>query len=62
METKSTILESWPAIKDDLREFLSDTDAWMIDEIKKAYEDKDWGRVLKVIDIMDTVHNLSHSH
>jgi len=61
-ETKSTILESWPAIKEDLRDFLSDTDAWIISEIKKAYEYKDWEMVLKLIDVMDTVHNLSHSH
>ena len=61
-ETNSTILEFWPAIRDDLRNFLSDTDAWIIAEIKKAQEAQDWERVLKLIDVMSTVHNISHSH
>ncbi|MFC1920516.1 hypothetical protein ACFLYQ_02190 [Chloroflexota bacterium] len=61
-ETESTILESWPAIKDDLRDFLSDTDAWIIDEIKKAYEERDWDKILKVTELMDMVHHLSHGH
>jgi hypothetical protein len=61
-ETNSTILESWPGLKEDLVSFLSDTDAWIITEIKKGYEDKDWERIKKIIEVMDTVHNLSHSH
>ncbi len=61
-ETNSTILEFWPAIRDDLRNFLSDTDAWIIAEIKKAQEAQDWERVLKLIDVMSTVHTISHSH
>ena len=61
-ETNSTILEFWPAIRDDLRNFLSDTDAWIIAEIKKAQEAQDWERVLKLIDVMSTIHNISHSH
>ncbi|MFC2070960.1 hypothetical protein ACFLTB_07330 [Chloroflexota bacterium] len=61
-ETESKILESWPALKEDLKGFLSDTDAWIIDEIRKAYEEKDWSKILKIIDLMDTMHNLSHSH
>lgn len=59
---KHTILESWPMLKEDLISFLSDTDAWVIAELKKAYKTKDWGRIAKVIDVMDSVHNLSHSH
>ena len=61
-EEISAILESWPALKEDLRDFLSDTDAWIISEIKKAYDARDWEKVLKVIDLMEMVHNLSHSH
>ncbi len=57
-----TILESWPALKEDLRNFLSDTDAWVISELKKAHEARDWEEVLKVIDVMELVHNMSHSH
>ncbi|MFO7995940.1 MAG: hypothetical protein R6U93_02135 [Dehalococcoidia bacterium] len=57
-----TILDSWPMLKEDLISFLSDTDAWVIAELKKAREDKDWGRIAKVVDVMDSVHNLSHSH
>jgi hypothetical protein len=57
-----TILESWPMLKEDLISFLSDTDAWVITELKKACENKDWGRIAKVIDVMDSLHNLSHSH
>jgi hypothetical protein len=36
-----TILESWPMLKEDLISFLSDTDAWVITELKKACETKD---------------------
>ena len=35
-EKKYTILESWPMLKKDLESFLSDTDAWIISELKKA--------------------------
>ena len=46
-EMKYTILESWPAPKEDLMSFLSDTDAWIIAELKNADGAKDWGKVLK---------------
>jgi hypothetical protein len=61
-ETKYTILESWPALKDDLGSFLSDTDAWVIAELKKARAAKDWITVNKIIDVMHFVHNLNHEH
>ena len=61
-EPKYTILESWPALKEDLISFLSDTDAWIIAELKNAYEAKDWQKVLNVIEIMESVHTLSQSH
>jgi hypothetical protein len=61
-QTKFTILESWPALKEDLISLLSDTDAWLISELKKAHEAKDWQVVAKVIDVMELVHNMSHSH
>ena len=61
-EMKYTILESWPALKEDLISFLSDTDAWIIAELKNAHEAKDWGKVLNVIEIMESVHSMSHSH
>ena len=57
-----TILESWPMLKEDLISFLSDTDAWVICELKKACETQDWDKISKVIDVMDLIHNLSHSH
>ena len=57
-----TILESWPRLKEDLISFLSDTDAWVITELKKALQSKDWGRISNIIDVMDSIHNLSHSH
>ena len=60
--TEYTILESWPMLKEDLISFLSDTDAWVIAELNKAYEAKDWGRISNIIDVMDSIHNLSHSH
>ncbi len=61
-QIKYTILESWPALKEDLTGFLSDTDAWVITELKKAHGAKDWEKVLKLIDIMELLHNMSHSH
>jgi hypothetical protein len=61
-EINYTILESWPALKEDLMSFLSDTDAWIIAELKNAYAAKDWGKVLNLIEIMESVHGLSHSH
>jgi len=57
-----TLLESWPMLKEDLISFLSDTDAWVITELKKACQTKDWGRISNIIDVMDSIHNLSHSH
>jgi len=59
---KYKILESWPALKEDLTSFLSDTDAWIIAELKNAHGAKDWGKVLKVVEIMESVHTLSHLH
>ena len=59
---KYTILESWPMLKEDLISFLSDTDAWVITELKKASKTKDWARIGNLIDMMDCVHDLSHSH
>ncbi|MFC2043732.1 hypothetical protein ACFLT8_00780 [Chloroflexota bacterium] len=61
-QIESTILESWPALKEDLNSLLSDTDAWIISELKKAYETREWGKVLNIIDIMGLIHNMSHSH
>ncbi|MFC1916303.1 hypothetical protein ACFLW4_06415 [Chloroflexota bacterium] len=61
-EEKYTILESWPALKEDLESFLSDTDAWIISELKKAHQSNDWATILKVIDVMELVHNMHHSH
>ena len=61
-ETKYTILKSWPALKEDLESFLSDTDAWIIAELKKASEANDWESVRKVIDVMETVHDMHYSH
>ena len=49
-------------LKEDLISLLTDTDAWVITELKKARKTKDWGRIGKVIDVMDSIHNLSHSH
>jgi hypothetical protein len=60
--SEHTILESWPMLKEDLISFLGDTDAWVITELKKACKTKDWGRIANVIDVMDSIHNLSHSH
>ena len=61
-EMKYKILESWPALKEDLISFLSDTDAWIIAELKNAHRAEDWEKILNVIDIMESVHTLSHSH
>jgi hypothetical protein len=49
-------------LKEDLISFLSDTDAWIITELKKARKTKDWGGIGKVIDVMESVQDLSHSH
>ena len=61
-EMKYKIMESWPMIKEDLISFLSDTDAWLIAELKDARKAKDWGKINNVIDVMESVHTLSHSH
>jgi len=61
-ENIHTIINSWPHIKDDLGAFLSDTDAWVITQLRSAYEAKNWEAVSTLLEIMDFVHNLSHSH
>jgi hypothetical protein len=58
---KYTILESWPELKEDLISFLSDTDAWIIAELKNARQTKNLEKVGMVIDVMELVHTLSHS-
>ena len=60
--TEYTILESWPMLKEDPISFLSDTDAWVIAELKLASKTKDWARIGNLIDVMDCVHDLTHSH
>ena len=62
MDIKYTVLESWPALKDDLLGLLSDTDAWLISELKRARKEKDWAEVDKIIDIMESIHDISHAH
>ena len=62
LKREHTILESWPMLKEDLISFLSDTDEWVITELKKAYQAKDWRKISSIIDVMDSIHNLSHSH
>ena len=61
-EMKYTILESWPALKEDLGSFLSDTDDWIISELTKAHQAHNWEAISKVIDVMKFVHNINHSH
>ncbi len=48
-ENKYTILESWPALKEDLESFLSDTDAWMISEFYKAHSAIYWKTVSSIL-------------
>ena len=57
-----TSLESCSMLKKDLINFLSDTDAWVIAESKKACETQDWDKISNVIDVTGLIHNLSHSH
>ncbi len=59
---KNTILDSWPELKGDLVQFLSDTDAWTVAMLKEAHAAKDWARVQTIIDVMDLLHNMSHGH
>ncbi len=60
--TGKTIIESWPAVKADLMNMLSDTDAWTIAELKKAHKAKDWKAIDKIINVMDSIHELQHQH
>jgi flagellin-specific chaperone FliS len=62
MSELNYILKAWPGLKEDLVNFLSDTDAWIIDELKKARKAKNWDDIDKVIDIMESVHAMSHQH
>jgi hypothetical protein len=61
-EMEYTILESWPALKNDLESFLSDTDAWIITELQKACQAGDWESVRKITEVMELVHNMNHEH
>jgi hypothetical protein len=61
-EMKYTIVDSWPALKDDIQSFLSDTDCWAISQIKEVYKSREWNKLSKIIDIMETLHSISHSH
>ena len=59
-EIKYTILDSWPALKDDLEELLSDTDCWVISKLEEAHTKKDWTAVQNIIEVMKLIHNISH--
>jgi hypothetical protein len=59
---EKTIIESWPAVKTDLLNMLSDTDAWTIAELKNARKAKDWKAIDKLISVMDSLHELQHQH
>jgi len=59
---KNTLLEFWPELKNDLENFLADTDAWIITELKNARQAKDWESIRKIIEVMELVHNMSHEH
>ena len=61
-EIKSEILKSWPALKGDLEQLLGDTDCWIIDRLEEAYSQRNWDTVGKIIEVMKTIHNLSHAH
>ena len=61
-QAKHTILESWPGLKEDLGRFFACTDSWIISALKEAHEAKDWGKILIIIDVMELVHNMHHSH
>ena len=61
-DNEYSILESWPMLKEDMISFLSDTDEWVITELKKACKAKDWRKISNINDVMDSNHNLSHSH
>lgn len=60
--TMKSILESWPELKDDLHDFLADTDAWIIANLKEAHQTGDWTTVQKVIEVMEMVHGMAHAH
>ena len=50
-----TVLEMWPAIKEDMQKFLSDRPGWFIDALAKARKQKGssgWRDVGKVIEIL----------
>ncbi len=61
-QINNSILESWPSLKEDFESFLSDTDAWVITELKKARTAKNWKKVDTILDVMEFVHGISHTH
>ena len=59
----NSLIDSWnPGFKKDLTDFLADTDAWVIAALKDAQNARDWKKIARLISIMETVHNISHSH
>ena len=61
-DAKQTIVDAWPFLKEDLLEFLSDTDGWVIARLKEARTAQDWGMVRKLVEVMEMVHGMSHGH
>jgi hypothetical protein len=50
-----TILEMWPAIKEDFKDFMSDRPGWLISALVNAYNKKGtsgWRDVERVIEIL----------
>ena len=54
-DKKRTILEMWPALKDDMQKFISDRPGWFIDALGTAHDKKGsrgWKDVETVINIL----------
>lgn len=50
-----TVLEMWPVIKDDFKNFMSDRPGWLIDALENACNKKGpggWRDVERVIEIL----------
>jgi hypothetical protein len=54
-EKKSTLLELWPIIKEDMEKFISDRPGWLISALEKAREKKGsqgWKDIETIINIL----------
>jgi len=61
-QSKQSILEFWPLLKDDFEAFSQDPTYWFLDHFEKAAAARDWESIDKLIEIFKIVNGPHEGH